>query len=149
MVPMMTRLLLFPVALLLTSCACMFSRLSVQSNYITVDDLASMYVHTPDPRQCCPTLGQRLTICWALESELEDRYQQFIISARIVFRNHEETKLSIPLDNRYGTYLFSIVDDDFFEKKGILTYKVELLGDGEVIDIWQHQMWAEIIRAKD
>jgi hypothetical protein len=145
------RLALIPslaLMLFLSSCGCLFNRLSVQSDYITIENLASLHVNTPDPRQFCPTLGQRLTISWEVEPSAMKMYERLFLAVRVVFRNHEVLTFFAPIHKRWGSYTYSLLNDDYFTKNGILTYKVELWGDETLLEVWQHQIWADIITAK-
>lgn len=71
------------------------------------------------------------------------------ILARIRFRNKQEVQHLIPICRWYGYHVFSILNEDYFSKNGILTYKVDLIGNGVILDQWRHQLWAELITFDD
>lgn len=132
--------------LLVTGCnISLFRQLSVRTDYVTRSDLASLHVNTPDPRKSCPPLGQRLTISWDLDRATMRRYQRLFLSARVILHNHEEVAFSIPITCNCGSYVYSLLNEEYFSKNGILTYKVELWGDDTLLDLWQHQIWTEIV----
>lgn len=125
----------------LTSC---MERLTVHTEYLSYKNLASFHVGTPDPELFCPTVGQRLVIHWTLPNSFCS-YNQLTLKIKIRFSNNEETEVNVRLNHLQGTYIYSLLNDDFFEKCGILTYKVDLLGDDLVLETWNHQLWAERI----
>lgn len=125
----------------LTSC---MERLSVHTEYLSYQNLASFHVGTPDPELCCPTVGQKLVISWSLP-KFFCSYNQLTLKIKIRFCNNEETEVTVRLNHLQGTYIYSLLNDDFFEKGGILTYKVDLLGNDLILDTWNHQLWAERI----
>jgi hypothetical protein len=121
------------------------SMLTVQTLYMTRESLASYYVGTPDPQQLNPPVGQKLLVSWNVPQgylAVEDLY----LNIRIRFRNHQEVVVDHPICKRSGTYSYEIANEDYFACKGILTYKVDLIGDGAVLEEWKQQLWHEVIR---
>ena len=45
----------------------------------------------------------------------------------------------------HGLYLFTLINEDYFEKGGILTYKAELIKGDQILDEWYHQLWTDLI----
>lgn len=127
---------------LLTSCRC--SMITVQSEYIDRESLASAHVGTPDPRLYNPPTGQRLIISWSLPREY-GRYQELYLNLTMRFRNREEKSHRITICQRQGTAVYEVLDAIYCETKGIQTYKIDLIGDGELLDAWRHQLWADFI----
>lgn len=117
--------------------------LSVQTQYFTRESLASYYAETPDPLLLNPPVGQRLLISWSIPQYLG--FEDLHLNLRIRFRNNKEVELNVPLKKTCGSYMYVLANDDYFETKGILTYKVDLIGDGEIIEEWKHQLWHELI----
>lgn len=139
---MCSKLIFLFAALLLQSCIA--ERLSVHTEYISIENLASFHVGTPDPELLCPTVGQRLVVTWALPASYEC-YTSLYLDIRMRFGNGEEKTITLFLKKRQGTYVYSLLNDEYFEKDGILTYKADLIGDGDILDEWRHQIWAEKI----
>lgn len=137
-----SKLILFSAALFLQGCFA--ERLSVHTEYLSIENLASFHVGTPDPELLCPTVGQRLVVTWALPSGY-NCYESLYLDILIRFRSGEEKTITIFLKQRQGTYVYSLLNDEYFEKDGILTYKVNIIGDGDILDEWRHQIWAEKI----
>lgn len=127
---------------LLTGCSC--QHLTVQSQYYSHEDLASFYVRTPDPQLNNPPVGQKLIISWRMFKEFKS-YQHVSLQFIVRLRNREEIVKTICLNRSRGSYVYSIINDDFFSTGGILTYKVQLVGDGLILDEWRHQLWNELI----
>jgi hypothetical protein len=139
-------LLLF---LLLISAGCSSNHyLSVQTLYFTRESLASYYVETPDPMLINPPVGQKLLISWSFPRSYLD-YQELHLNIRIRLRNREEIELNIPLEKACGSYMYVVANESFFETKGILTYKVDLIGGGMIFEECRHQLWHELIKIGD
>jgi hypothetical protein len=118
-------------------------RLSAFSEYVNREDLASYRVGTPDPSLNYPTIGQRLFISWKLPSEYA--CQELMLKLTMRFRDRTEIVQPVILHQISGTYVFELLNDDYFNHKGFLTYKIELFADQQLVDRWCHQMWVELI----
>ncbi len=128
----------------LTLFGCQRERLTIYTDYLSHRNLASYRVGTPDPMKNNPPVGQRLIISWKLSKQVLAK-NNLHIEAKIRFRNREETTESIEICKRSGTYYYYLVNEDYLEKQGILTYKVDLIGEGEILEEWRHQLWTELI----
>lgn len=123
---------------------CYSPPIAVQTEYLTHQHLASSYVQTPDPRQQESYLGQRLIITWSLPSSCGDG-SELIMNLKIRFRNREEQELFIPIKERNGTYIYDLMNQQFCQFGGILTYKIDIYSGNSVLAEWRHQLWAELI----
>lgn len=126
-------------------CSCSSCPLSVQTEYLHREKLASYHVNTPDPLLDAPLLGQKLLVDWSLTKDYlcyEDLHLDIIIR----FWNHQEFKSYVPIAQLTGTYLYEIRGEQFSELGGIQTYKVDLVGSGCILDEWKHQLWVELIK---
>lgn len=144
------NLKIFALPILLTFSllsSCSKSSLSVQTDYITYKNLASYYVNTPDPRLNCPVIGQRLIISWSVPKTYLS-YEDLHLEITIRFRNREEVVEIFNLLRCRGTYVYSIFNQEYIEKRGILTYKIDLVGGGCVLEEWRHQIWTGLIEIK-
>lgn len=135
-------LILLLLAFLCFSTSCQ-QRLSVQTQYLTYEDLASFYVHTPDPQINNPPAEQHLIITWDLAKCYYE--QQKTLNIRVRLKNREKIEESVPFRCPKGMYTFKIYKDRFFETGGILTYKVEIVAGKEVVEEFRHQFWTELI----
>lgn len=133
-------------ALLLFLTACGSERLTVHNEWLTLDDLASTHVDTPDHRQDNPPLGQRLYISWYIPEKSWERYEHIELLVKLRYGNREQKVLRHPLQRSRGRFTYQVIQEEYFEKRGISAYLVELRGDGELMEEWRHQLWAEVIR---
>ena len=129
-------------ALLLTGCS--KNTLSIRNNYISYKDLASYYVTSPDPKKLNPDIGQRLTVKWHLSKE-DWQNHDTKLTLKIRFYNREEKVIEQVIDKSRGKIIYEIINEDFQEKNGILTYYAEIVKDKTVIKKWRHQIWSPSI----
>ena len=124
---------------------CSGSYLHVQNDYFTYEDLASKHVGSPDPRKNGLWFGQHLIVQWSVPKECMSK-PRLRIELTLRYRNREQLIKNLPLKKRRGTYIYKLMNDDFFEKKGILTYQVKILsGESEVLDTWTHKLWTNLL----
>lgn len=128
----------FIILLLLTGCS--QNHLSVHTDFVGYETLASFHVGTPDPELYCPDYGQRLHIAWNLPCRAE-----LVIRAYIRFKNLTETEWIIPLSEPRGRSTYILLNEDYDKTGGILTYKVELFDGEKVIETQKHALWTELI----
>ncbi len=126
-------------------CGCSKPTLSVRMYPFDRNDLASCIVDTPDPLKEEPIFGQRLSITWYVPE------RQFIANAttlqiHVRFENDTEIVENIPLQSRWGSYLWSVVGNEFINRKGILSYHIALLSQEKVIAQSKHKFWVESIQ---
>ncbi len=133
----------FLLILLLCLNSCLGYRLQVQTQYLDQENLASYQVGTPDPNLDCPKIGQRLLIQWKLHKCFAK--QPLWLHIQVRFFNRQIDDLKIPLDEKSGTYLYDVINEQYRITRGILTYKVDIYADEEIIDSWQHPLWANLI----
>lgn len=134
----------FSVLFLLLFASCQRDMLSVHTDYVTIENLASYHVDTPDPLLYNPPIGQRLIVYWRVPEKLV-RQQALSLLLTLRFRNKEEVKETVFIDRPVGKTIYSLLDADYFEKRGILTYKVELFNEEDLLKTWKHQLWTELI----
>jgi len=135
---------IFLLFILIAFTGCYSNRVTVQTKYFSNEDLASFYVKTPDPLQNNPPVGQSLLISWSLNQEL-CKYLLMEIRYTIRLKDKKEFTDSYPINRKKGYFTYSLYNDDYFKSGGIATYKVQLIGDGEVLEEWLHQLWQELI----
>lgn len=130
---------------LVISVSCCPSYLSLYTRYLSEATLASYIVNTPDPTLECPPVGQRLVLNWSFPKELLKEYETLSVGLTIRFRNHKEITEWLRLNRRNGTYVYDLVNSDFFDTGGFATYKADLYGDGQLLEEWRHEMWTPLI----
>lgn len=140
----MVKHLFLMLLLIGTLCACTsHEKISAFSEYVNREDLASYLVGAPDPSLNCPTVGQRLYINWDLPKEYA--CQELQIKLYMRFRDRSDLVQSVQLNQTSGIYVFELLNDEYFSRKGFLTYKIELYANGQLVEEWRHQMWVELI----
>ncbi len=135
---------LLPLVFLLAACSS--NQLHVHNEYLTKEDLASMKVDTPDPRRERPTLGQRIMVQWDLEEKLFGTHPDAEVVLKMRFGDRHDKVVRHKITERSGVFSHSLIGEDYFTRGGIKAYKAELIVDGELVDQWQHQLWARVIR---
>ncbi len=118
------------------------SRISVSSEYITQEHLASYIVGTPDPALNRPPVGQKVLLRWNLP---EFTYQKLTCKLYLRFRDRTEAIETINFPNYYGIHVYSLLNEQYFDRQGILSYKVEVFADDELVEECRHHMWVELI----
>lgn len=120
------------------------SRLSICQQMVDRTYLASTQVGTPDPRQAHPPFGQQLIVEWWLPKSILSRGA--VLKVDIIYWNYTHETINIPLNSRIGHHQIFLIDKDFEEKKGYLTYMAVVeTSDGEVFKEWKHQLWVNLI----
>jgi len=129
---------------LLASCYNNPTVLSVHTDYLSHETLASYHVNTPDPRLSNPSIGQRLIISWSVPKDYLN-YENLRLKITMRFRTREEVVETVYLAKKSGTVVYNLLNDDYITTKGILTYKVDLIGGECILEEWRHQIWTDLI----
>ena len=136
------KVLLCLFAMFITGC--IRQPLTVYTDYVNKEDLASSHVETPDPQQNCPDIGQRLVIFWALPWKFKNRNDLYLqYSVRL--RDHTEISERLHLIRKSGYECYFVKNEDFFQSGGIATFKVAVFGSEGVIYEWIHPLWVDLI----
>lgn len=130
---------------LLVFTGCTLNRLSVRTDYLSHENLASYYINTPDPMLDNPDIGQRLIISWLIPQKTL-ALGNLHIEISILLRNKEEIHESIPVVKSIGQYIYNVLNERYFETDGILTYKVTLMNGDCILEERRHQLWIELIK---
>jgi hypothetical protein len=118
--------------------------LTVQTEYLSHENLASYHVRTPDPLLWNPPIGQRLLVSWQLPPSIKCT-EDLALNIQLHFHNHTTKTEIVPVRRNTGTYVYALLNADYSEKKGILTYKVQLTLADQILEEWRHQLWVELI----
>lgn len=115
----------------------------MQQERIDVHYLASTRVGAPDPRLADPPLGERILIGWDFPKSLFEEQLTLLVTVRLW--DNQETVYKIPVERkRDATDLY------FPSSNKILTYRIQVINkEGQVIETWKHQFWAELIHVDD
>lgn len=139
-------LFLFPFLFIMASCQKYY--LSIYQEKIDQSSLASSYVGSPDPRQKNPPTGQELIMEWQVPQEIIDKKASICLD--VIYRDYSEAEFVYPISHKTGYVTYFLLDAEYKQKKGLLSYKGEIrTDDGEVFRSWQHQLWVKVIRLED
>lgn len=128
----------------IVSSGCHGKHLSICQQLVDRNYLASTHVGTPDPKQSNPPFGQLLIIDWRLPSSVLE--QNAVLKIDIIYWNYTQETVAIPLKKRWGHHQIFLLDKEFEEKKGFLTYRALIeTQSGEVSVEWKHQLWVNLI----
>jgi hypothetical protein len=137
------KIFLFLVFIFLSSCNGN-NILSLHTEYITIEDLASFYIGTPDPLLNCPPFGQKLTVSWRVPNQ-SFHLNETSITLTVRFRDHQEITKKILLKRPLGSYVLCLNKEQYCQTGGILTYKAELWVGECLLKAWKHHLWAKLI----
>lgn len=138
--------LILPLLLLLTGCEKYY--VTVKREYVDRDQLASTFVGSPDPRQKNPPTGQELTIEWRLPPEAMEEELQ--LELNILYRDYSSATFTYPVDRRRGVVTYALLNEEYFERDGLLTYKAEILdSNGKVLKEWKQILWTDLITLEE
>jgi len=139
---------LFICMLLLLCASCSRHYLSIYAQKVDREYLASSKVGTPDPRQIDPPIGEMLTLYWHVPGTILAKSPH--VKLHVIYWDYTEGTFTYPIDHRFGYVNYRLLGDEFYNKKGILTYRAEILtNDNTVYKEWKHQLWVNLITLKE
>lgn len=131
--------------LLFICCGCGSSFLMVKKLSVDKSSLASTFARTPDPMQGNPPKGEKLHIAWWLPFHTDFQSHKLIL--QIIYRDLSEETVIKSLPQRVGTFEHALIGREFIKRKGIFSYKVDLIDkEGKLVDSWQHIMWVNVLK---
>jgi len=116
--------------------------LSCRSEYLDPNYLASEQVNTPDPCRVC-YYGQQIVVFWNLPRDCLSRPVELLLHVRYGTREVETIKHTIT--RAYGSWIYRLINQDYWCREGIVSYQAQLCQEGRLIDEWDHHLWAELI----
>ncbi len=134
--------ILFGVLALFAGCQKYY--ISISQDKIDVNYLASSHVGTPDPRQKNPPIGERLVIEWNVPVEVIK--EEATLHLQVIYKDYSQSFFTYPMPYRLDYVVYTLQGEEYKEKRGILTYKAEVVKkDGSIFRQWKHQLWAELV----
>ncbi len=124
--------------------ACAPQKLSVFTTYVTRENLASYYVGTPDPKLNHPDVGQKLFVTWRLPPQYLEK-QPLMLRLYLRYHNRTYKTFEVEITQLSGCYIYSLLNTEFFDTEGLLSYKIQILNNDVVLDEWRHKIWADPI----
>ncbi|MBS0645617.1 MAG: hypothetical protein JSR97_03375 [Verrucomicrobia bacterium] len=118
--------------------------LSVRSEYLDANYLASKRIETPDPCQGC-FVGQQVVISWHIPS----RCLPAEIDLWVRYGNRCFTKVTHTVCEPAGFWAYRVMNEDFWNLKGIVAYSATLRQGDREIDQWNHHLWADLVEVID
>lgn len=107
--------------------------------------LASTFARTPDPLQADPPTGEKLYVAWWLPFRSD--YSQHKLVLHVIYKDLSEETITKRLPRRVGTFEHALIGKAFTSKKGIFSYKVDLIDEKEqIVDTWEHIMWVKVLK---
>jgi hypothetical protein len=120
------------------------AQLSVMEHSLNHERLASYIIGTPDPREYEDYYGQKLIIDWEIpKKDFEEGHNNLEIA--ISFKNDKRIVFIERVNKRSGTYTYLHEGPAIDEDGMLLTYRVLLQHDEEVLEEWRHHTWAPYI----
>ena len=141
---MKKMIFILSLVLLLTSCSKDY--MVVYDRAIYSDYLASVKMGTPDERKEQENIGERLIVCWQIPGDVFYEARGWEIVQKVRFGNREEKEIRHPLNSSKGRLRYDLLDEDYYAKKGISTYKFVLSNVDGIVETWKHQIWVDYIK---
>lgn len=130
----------FLICLLPILTACSKVPLKARLEALTPQSLASSKVGSPDPLKSS-FCGQQIVITWKTHS----CYKHLSILLEYVDGSHQYHKLRAPLEYYRGAKVFRLLNDEYYQSGGILTYKVSLYDNNYLIGYYNPITWVDWI----
>lgn len=138
----MKKFLTLLMSLLLAGCGS--NKIAVTNQQLTPEYLASSYVGSPDPSLEHFTTGVQIALHWNVTSPTKKMHPKLILD--VIFGDLTEQRFEYKITKSSGYQTIRLFEPVFSEKKGILTYKAEIIvDDGEVVAEWKHQLWTPLL----
>jgi hypothetical protein len=131
---------LLPLLLLLAGCH--RSWVTCRTEFLYPDYLASERVNTPDPNRYC-FFGQQLIVHWRIPKSHFIRGVTLVLHLR--YGDRSQNKIEIPLEKNTGWWVYRLLNQEYGSRGGILSFKAELIQDGDLLDRWTHFLWTDLI----
>ena len=74
------------------------------------------------------------------------RNEEFELQLTVRYGNRCIESFNYPICSPKGYRIFRLINQDYWQKQGILSYKVELYRGEEVFQEWNHHIWVEILQ---
>lgn len=121
--------------------SCYTNRVEITQININQDSLASTFTKAPDPRQKNPPRGQQLLIKWNLDQDVSIETCQVIIN--IIYKNFEQEQIALIPRSKQEEFSLFLLGERYDEKKGFLTYHIQIFSSDKQIAQYQHPLWFE------
>ncbi len=114
--------------------------ITARTEYFNEGYLASSRIETPDPCRTCFN-GQQIVMNWNLQT----RCLPATIVLSVRYGNHEFDEVVHEVNAPAGFWIFRLLNQEYWDRQGILSYSVRLYSGETLISAWNHHLWAEQI----
>ncbi len=119
---------------------CLAPSLSCRSEYLYPNYLASEQIDTPDLLRGC-YYGQQLLVHWRVPRSC----LPITLLLKVRYGNREVEIYKEELTKSRGWRIHRLINQEYWERGGILSFQAQLIREERVIASWTHSLWAEII----
>lgn len=103
--------------------------------------LSSQRIDTVDPFNKC-FFGEQIVVYYRFpQRSLSD--QKLILTIR--YKDHSYETLVFSLCKQRGYWIYRLINENYGAHGGILSYKVELYQNDEMIQMWKHHLYVDLI----
>ena len=135
----MIRLLLLSL-LSLTACCQHRPTVYARSEYFNEKYLATSHIDLPNLYTPCFN-GQQIVLNWNVLT----RCLPATIILQVRYGNHECAEVTYQVDVPRGFKVYRLLNNEFWDKKGIASYSLKIYSGDECIGTWNHHLWADVI----
>ncbi|MBM3201418.1 MAG: hypothetical protein FJZ56_03300 [Chlamydiae bacterium] len=130
------------IAIFVTGCSTPHFVL-VKDEAVTKQRLASSFVKSPDPERTSFKPGQRLIVEWLLPYQ-QLKADKLTLCLHVMYGNLEEEVVEYPVNTIAGFVSHLVLDPQFTEKKGVISYKAEIIdSEKNIIESFKQKLWVE------
>ncbi|ADH20765.1 hypothetical protein AB8868_01605 [Chlamydia trachomatis] len=113
-----------------------------------IDNDYTAAAHLGIDRGCVTeSVGQQLVVTWGLPSRFRDSLPM-VLHVWVYYGNGEAAKFSCDVQHLSGYQVYTLKENDYQDRQGIISYKVSLTKDGKEILSRSHHLWMEVISLK-
>lgn len=114
------------------------------------DYLAAQHIGTPDPWRLSGSyqsyfFGEQIVIFYRFPKSCRGEKK---LSLTIRYKNREIERLECALNRLRGHKIFRLINEEYWKKGGILSYKVELCENSCLVATWTHHLFVDLIEIK-
>ena len=81
---------------------------------------------------------------WAVPPKILKEKPELVF--HVLYKNHTQEEIIYPIEDRFGMEVFSLLNEQYQSKGGLLTYHAEIrTKNGKVYREWTHQLWVHLI----
>ncbi|HPE85630.1 MAG TPA: hypothetical protein PLO43_05590, partial [Chlamydiales bacterium] len=97
----------------------------------------------PDPLQQNPPKGERLVINWRLPQHAMG--PSLTLKLNLILKDYTQLTKTFPIDKRFGYITYDLLDEEYRQSGGLLTYKAEIETEGAILETYEQVLWTELI----